>query len=219
MRNLLPNPCRWTRNRRIFASSSPLPPRMPDVLIDELSALLSESLRRHPHAFDQLMTRAHRDLRQIAHRERLVFDAGETLSTTALVNEAYLKLKASPPPDAIDRRQFFGIAARAMRQILVDHTRALRAAKRGGGVVHESLSAAEQMTQAPSEDLLALDEALKLLSAANARAAEVVQLRFFAGLGDVEIGALLGIEESTVRRDWLKARGWLFQHLQDQPVA
>jgi RNA polymerase sigma factor (TIGR02999 family) len=192
---------------------------MPDILIDELSALLSASLRQHPHAFDQLMTRAQRDLRQIAHRERMTFGAGETLSTTALVNEAYLKLKASPPPDAIDRRQFFGIAARAMRQILVDHARAQRADKRGGGISHESLSAAEQLAQPPGEDILALDEALRLLSEANARAAEVVQLRFFAGLGDVEIGLLLGIEESTVRRDWLKARGWLYQRLQDTPPS
>jgi RNA polymerase sigma factor (TIGR02999 family) len=185
------------------------------VLEQTINALLSDLATRSPGALDALMAAAQRDLRQIAHRERMLVGGGETLSTTALVNEAYLKLSAGQLPSAMDRRLFFGIAARAMRQILVDHARAASAAKRGGGAKHESLAAAEQQPAelARADEVLALDDALGALERANTRAAEVVQLRYFAGLGDAEIGRLLGIDESTVRRDWVKARGWLFERL------
>jgi RNA polymerase sigma factor (TIGR02999 family) len=148
-------------------------------------------------------------------------DGGATLSTTALVNEAYLKLAGSRLPADVDRRLFFGAAARVMRQVLVDHARAAQAIKRGSGAQHEPLSAAAAVAApaARTDDLLALDQALDRLAAANARAAEVVHLRYFAGLSDAEIGALLGVEESTVRRDWIKARGWLYQHLGDGAPA
>lgn len=191
----------------------------PPTLEATLTALLGELATATPGALDALVAAAQRDLRQIAHRERIAFGPGETLSTTALVNEAYLKLAGSRLPDDVDRRLFFGIAARVMRQVLVDHARAARAAKRGGGAVHESLSAAERVADGDVrlDDLVSLDAALDGLAAANARAAEVVQLRYFAGLGDREVADLLGVDESTVRRDWLKARGWLFQHLGGGP--
>lgn len=162
-----------------------------------------------------LMAVVHGDLRAIAHRERMLGGAGPTLSTTALVNEAWIRLREGKLPADVDRRLFFGIAARAMRQVLVDYARERRAAKRGGGRAHDSLSAADQVASAdaPADELLALDDALSALERTNARAAEVVQLRYFGGLGDAEIGEVLGVEESTVRRDWLKARGWLYQRL------
>lgn len=184
-----------------------------DTLSAGFAALLARLDPAQPGALDALIAAAQHDLRRIARRERLSLGAGETLSTTALVNEAYLKLVDGTLPAPIDRRLFFGIAARCMRQVLVDHLRAARADKRGGGVAALSLSAAAQLAAADDIDLLALDAALAALEKVSARAAEVVQLRYFAGLGDREIGELLGVNEATVRRDWLKARGWLFGFL------
>lgn len=162
---------------------------------------------------DVLMSGAQQALRRIAHRQRLSLDG--TLSTTELVHEAWLRLNDSALPQPIDARGFFAIAARVMRQVLVDHIRVRRAQKRGGGLPAESLSAAlEQASPDPAaEEVLLIDQALDALRLQHARAADVVQLRYFAGLSDVEIGALLGVEESTVRRDWLKARAWLYAHL------
>lgn len=182
---------------------------------DTVSELLKRLGSARAESLGQLMGVVQSDLRAIAHRERLLGNASPTLSTTALVNEAWLKLREGRLPDAIDRRMFFGIAARAMRQILVDYARERRAAKRGGGKPHDSLSAADQVVsaEAPTDELLALDDALAALERTNERAAEVVQLRYFGGLADAEIGEVLGIDESTVRRDWLKARGWLHERL------
>jgi RNA polymerase sigma factor (TIGR02999 family) len=189
-------------------------------IAETLDALLGRLAASEPGALDALVAATQRDLRRIAHRERLAIGGGETLSTTALVNEAYLKLAGSRLPADVDRRLFFGAAARVMRQVLVDHARAAHALKRGSGAVHESLSAAAGVPapETRADDLLALDQALDGLAQANARAAEVVGLRYFAGLGDAEIAGLLGVDESTVRRDWIKARGWLFQRLGEDPA-
>jgi RNA polymerase sigma factor (TIGR02999 family) len=189
-------------------------------IAETLDAMLARLATREPGALDALVSATQADLRRIAHRERLAMGGGETLSTTALVNEAYLKLAGSRLPADVDRRLFFGAAARVMRQVLVDHARAAHALKRGSGAVHESLSAAGAVAApaARTDDLVALDQALDGLAAANGRAAEVVNLRYFAGLGDGEIADLLGVDESTVRRDWIKARGWLFQHLGGEPA-
>ena len=186
---------------------------------DTVSELLRRLSSARAESLGELMAAVQGDLRAIAHRERLIGGAGPTLSTTALVNEAWLKLREGRLPSDMDRRLFFGIAARTMRQVLVDYARERRAAKRGGGRAHESLSAAEQLEagDTPADELLALDDALVALERTNARAAEVVQLRYFGGLGDAEIGEVLGVDESTVRRDWLKARGWLYQRLHGGP--
>jgi RNA polymerase sigma factor (TIGR02999 family) len=162
-----------------------------------------------------LIVAAQADLRRIAHGQRAAFAAGETLSTTALVNEAYLRLVRSNLPQPLDRRFFFGIAARTMRQILVDHARAGAADKRGAGAVHTTLSAADALPDPAlaADDMLLLEDALLALERASARAAEIVNLRYFGGLTDAEIGTLLEIDESTVRRDWSKARGWLHRRL------
>jgi RNA polymerase sigma factor (TIGR02999 family) len=155
------------------------------------------------------------DLRRIAHRERSAMNAGDTLSTTALINDAYLKLSAGALPVFADRAHFYAIAARAMRQLLVDYARTRLTQKRGGGV--DAVPLTDRLGIADDPDAAArvieLGEALDRLEAHSARLAQVVYLRFYAGLSDVEIGGLLGIEESTVRRDWLKARGWLFRAL------
>ncbi len=186
-----------------------------NVNLDPVLELLRDLAAERTGSLGELVAAVQQDLRSIAHRERVVVGAGTTLSTTALVNEAYIRLSEGRLPEAMDRRHFFGVASRAMRQILVDYARAQRAAKRGGGKAHESLSAAEHVgTDAAADEMIALDDALATLASASARAAEVVELRYFGGLTDAEIATLLGVNEATVRRDWIKARGWLYQRLE-----
>lgn len=196
-------------------------PMVPESITQSLEPLLAALRTQQPGALGQLIRATQQDLRRIARRERLDGGGGETLSTTALVNEAYIRLARSGLPSDVDRRLFFGAAARVMRQVLIDHARSTDAEKRGGGVQHESLSAALGIAAPEAQPIewLALDRALEDLAAANQRAAEVVQLRFFAGLGDAEIAGLLAVDESTVRRDWAKARGWLHQRLADRHPA
>jgi RNA polymerase sigma factor (TIGR02999 family) len=185
----------------------------------EIAELLRQLSADTPGTLSALIVAAQHDLRRIAHRERVAFGPGETLSTTALVNEAYLRLSHGKLPQPLDRRYFFGIASRAMRQILVEHARAHSAQKRGGGAIHTTLSAAEGMPDPAlaAEDLLVLDDALSALEEVSVRAAEIVYLRYFGGLTDAEIGALLDIDQSTVRRDWSKARGWLYRRMTGPP--
>lgn len=187
--------------------------RAEDEWATALQQALTQALAQEDR-LEALISGAQQELRRIAHRQRLGFDG--TLSTTELVHEAWLRLHAASLPQPVDARSFFGIAARVMRQVLVDHVRARRAQKRGGGAAAESWSAAlGQPSGDPAvEELLLIDQALEALRLQHARAADVVQLRYFAGLSDAEIGQLLGVEESTVRRDWLKARAWLHAHLE-----
>jgi RNA polymerase sigma factor (TIGR02999 family) len=181
----------------------------------EIATLLRQLSAGKPSALSALIVAAQQDLRRIAKSERVAAGAGETLSTTALVNEAYLRLSRSALPQPLDRRFFFGIAARTMRQILVDHARAESAQKRGSGDIHTTLSAADALPDPAmaADDLLVLDDALAALERASLRAAEIVHLRYFGGMTDAEIAALLDIDESTVRRDWAKARGWLHRRM------
>ncbi|MBD9535620.1 sigma-70 family RNA polymerase sigma factor [Stenotrophomonas sp. STM01] len=164
----------------------------------------------------QLMTDMQGELRQIARYRRRRGAVGETLSTTALINEAYLRFAASPELfQHIDRNHFLAIAARAMRNIVINHARDRVAQKRGSGVRHETLGQVEVM-QADldeAEQLLELNDALERLEKLRPRLARVVQLRYFAGLSEEETGEVLEIDRSTVRRDWLKARGWLYERL------
>ena len=185
--------------------------------LQQMTALL-RSTAPSGAALADWMREAQADLRRVAHAERMALRAGETLSTTALVNEAWLRF-AQAGSRFVDRKHFFATAARAMRQVLVDHVRAQRAQKRGAGAAHAQI---EDVLDLASDDpfgadLLVIDAALSALEAALPRAAQVVHLRYFVGLDDREIGSLLGIEESTVRRDWLKARAWLFLHLGGRP--
>ena len=190
-----------------------MPMRSDEEALSEVTALLRELAGRAdglPRLFEHMQD----DLRRVARRERHALRAGDTLSTTALVNEAFLKLERSGLPAFTDRRHFYGIAGRAMSQVLVDYARARISQKRGGGESHDTLGAAGTAEDADdAERMLEINEALDRLEAARPRLAQVVHLRYYAGLTDREIGSLLGVEESTVRRDWQKARGWLFQTL------
>lgn len=164
----------------------------------------------------QLMTDMQGELRQIARYKRRRGAVGETLSTTALINEAYLKFAASPELfQQIDRNHFLAIAARAMRNIVINHARDRVAQKRGSGARHETLGQvdATPVDLEEAEQLLELNDALERLEKLRPRLARVVQLRYFAGLSEEETAEVLDIDRSTVRRDWLKARGWLYERL------
>lgn len=154
------------------------------------------------------------NLRQHARRERRRVSAGETLRTTALVNEAFLRLHRSG--NWQDERHFLHAAALAMRQALVDHARRRLAEKRGGGRV-DSLEDHPGLEPAwiDDEQLVQLDESLGELATLNPRLARVVECRFFGGYSEVETARILGITDRTVRRDWIKARAWLYQRLRE----
>ena len=140
--------------------------------------------------------------------------AGHTLQTTALVHEAYLRLVGGSSVEWKGRAHFFGVAAKAMRSILVDHARARAAAKRGGAAPAITLDEASA-TSAPREDVdvLALHDALDRLAELDARKSQLVELRYFGGLGIDEAAAVLGVSPATVKRDWTTARAWLRREL------
>ena len=171
-------------------------------------------------ALDELLPVVYAELRRQARRALRREAAGHTLQPTALVHEAYLKLVDQRPDRWQGRAQFFGVAARCMRQVLVDAARTRRAAKRGGGARAITLGDAEGLVAAPSgggeaagDDVLALDEALTRLAALDPDQARIVELRYFAGLSIEESAAALGISPATLKRRWALARAWLLREL------
>jgi RNA polymerase sigma factor (TIGR02999 family) len=151
----------------------------------------------------------HRLANSFLRRER----PGHTLQTTALVNEAYLRLIDDNAVGWQNRAHFFGIAAQLMRRILVDHARRRRKLKRGGGALRLSLAEAETVVEGPTADIIALDEALSSLSKFDARKSRIVELKFFGGLQEEAIAEVLKISLRTVQREWNLARAWLYQEL------
>jgi len=167
------------------------------------------------HARDQLFAAVYPQLRQIASRFLQHERGDHTLEPTALVNELALRLLGSEPIAYTDRTHFFALAAQMMRRILIDHARARIAEKRGGVQQRVNLSSVDKWQPAPrSEDVLRLDQALSKLEQADARAAKVVELRFFGGLHEQEVADVLGVSVITVKRDWKVARAWLVDQLQ-----
>lgn len=166
-------------------------------------------------AFDRLFPLVYDELRRIAHRQLGRERSDHTLDTTALVHEAYLKLVDQTRAKFEDRAHFFAVAARAMRRILVDYARRHRALKRGGTQARVSLDDAMLIADERADTLLALDEALTRLAELDERMTRVVECRFFGGLTEEETAAALAITARTVRRDWLKAKGWLAQALRE----
>jgi RNA polymerase sigma factor (TIGR02999 family) len=181
--------------------------------ITELVAGLHDS---GPEGWDRVLPIVYDELRRIAHRElRRQSGGGHTLNTTALVHEAYFKLVDQTAMSYGERAHFFGVASRAMRQVLIDHARRYATAKRGGGWQRLSLEAADVSVEERADILLALDEALTRLAVLNERLARVVECRFFGGLSEAETASVLGVTDRTVRRDWTKARLWLFSELEE----
>ena len=164
-------------------------------------------------ALDSLIPLVYEELRRIAQHYIRNERPGHTLQSTALVHEAYVRMIQQDLPDWQNRAHFFAVAAQLMRQILVDHARAYRADKRGGGVCNVALDEAEEDALQVDVDILALDDALKTLSAMDPQQGEVVELRFFGGLSIEDTAEVLGISSSTVKRDWITARAWLHREL------
>jgi len=187
----------------------------------EMAAAVARLRHGVPHEVDALVPLVYAELRRMAHRQLAAERRGHTLSTTALVHETYLRLADLTRAECATRAQFFGLAARAMRRVLVDYARRYRAARRGGpGRRTISLDDVEAGGDAGalnaatrSDDLLALDEALERLAAVDPRAARVVECRFFGGLTEAETAEVLGVSRRTVAGDWVMAKGWLYQAL------
>jgi RNA polymerase sigma factor (TIGR02999 family) len=179
-------------------------PRRRDAMTESPTELLDAAGRGDEAAQGRLFTLLYEELRRCAHRQ--LGGRGETLSTTALVHETFVKLVAADTLRLESRRHFMALAARAMRQVLVDHARRAGADKRGGGAAFVTLD--DRVPDAPPEacEVLALDRALAELERVDARAARVVQLHFFGGLSFLSIAELEGLNERTIKRDWQAAR-------------
>jgi RNA polymerase sigma factor (TIGR02999 family) len=164
-------------------------------------------------AFDQLFPLVYDELRRIAHRHLRGERTGQTLATTDLVHEAYFSLIGIERVSWADRAHFLAVAARAMRRVLINRAEARGAQKRGGGRQQDSLDANALPAAVPDEQLLALDEALRLLEARNERYGRIVECRFFAGMSIEETASVLSVSPATVKRDWTLARAWLHREL------
>ncbi|HVG34463.1 MAG TPA: sigma-70 family RNA polymerase sigma factor [Pyrinomonadaceae bacterium] len=165
-------------------------------------------------ALNELIPLVEQELHRIAHQYMNRESPGHTLQTTALVNEAYLRLIDQNSVRWQNRAHFFAIAAQTMRRILIDHARKSTRAKRGGKARKISLDEVAIVSHDQSAELVALDEALERLAALDPRRGRVVELRFFGGLNVDEIAEVLGISANTVTRDWNMARAWLTRELQ-----
>src|SRR3954452_16789367 len=175
----------------------------------DVTRILSAIEQGDPRASQELLPLVYRELRRLA-RQRLAHEKpGQTLQATALVHDAYLRLVRTADPGWDGRGHFFAAAAEAMRRILVENARRKAAAKAGGGRRRLDLAEAEPAIEGPKLDLLALDEALEALEARDPRKAQLIKLRYFAGLTVDEAAAALGISPSTADNDWAYARSWL----------
>jgi RNA polymerase sigma-70 factor, ECF subfamily len=180
---------------------------------DRITDLLLAARNGDRAAMGELFPVVYDVLRRMAHRKLAGERAGHTLSTTALVHEAYVQLVRLDRIEWQGRAHFLAIAAQSMRNILVDYALKRKAAKRGGGREHASLSGVLALAEAPASDVLSLHEALKRLEALDARQSRVVECRFFAGMSVEETAEALGVSPASVKRDWAVARAWLNREL------
>jgi RNA polymerase sigma factor (TIGR02999 family) len=194
--------------------------------MSEVTRILSAIEQGDPSAAEQLLPLVYDELRRLAAQKLAHEQPGNTLQATALVHEAYLRLVASPgrksgekAPPWDGRGHFFAAAAEAMRRILIDQARHKRRPKHGGDRRRVDLDGAAALVAAPADDLLALDEALTKLAAEEPTKAELVKLRFFAGLTTAEAANVLGISVATADRYWTYARVWLYAELSDSGPA
>jgi RNA polymerase sigma factor (TIGR02999 family) len=191
--------------------------------VDEITQVLNAIEEGDPHAADQLLPLVYDELRKLAAQKLAQEKPGQTLQATALVHEAYLRLvtgaqrEPEVPAKCWDSRgHFFAAAAEAMRRILVESARRKHGPQRGGNFTRHDLDPGQPAPPGPSPRLLALDEALDRLAAIEPRAAEVVKLRYFAGLTVAEAAAVLGVSPRTADNDWAYARAWLVTALRDE---
>jgi RNA polymerase sigma-70 factor (ECF subfamily) len=170
-----------------------------------------------PAAFDQLMPIVYAELRKMAKRHMSLQSPGHTLQTTALINEAYIRIAGDLGRKWQNRAHFFGFAATAMRHVLVDHARAAHTAKRGGERKPVPLEEAAVFSTDRMGEIVALDDALTALAKLHERQSKVVEMRFFGGLSVEETAEVLAVSPDTVMRDWRAAKAWLYRELR-QPL-
>lgn len=179
----------------------------------EVTRLLDDVREGDREAFDRLFPLVYRELRRIAAGRLAGARRDHTLAPTAVVHEAYLKMVDQKGVPWQSRAHFFAIAARAMRQILIDHARRKQAIKRGGDLHPTTLTRKPLGLEIPIDEMLALDEALDRLEELDPRLRQVVEMRFFGGLEEKEVAEVLGLTTRTIQRDWTKARAWLYKEL------
>jgi len=179
----------------------------------EVTQLLVEWSNGDKAALDRLMPLVHAELRRLAHRYMSRERPGHTLQTTALVNEAYVRLVNREDVHWQNRAHFFAIAAELMRTILVDHARSHAYAKRGGGAQKIELDEAMIVSQERAAEVVALDDVLKELAKFDPQQSRIVELRFFGGLTIEETAEVLGLSPATIKREWSTAKAWLYHEL------
>ena len=185
----------------------------PSVSPHEVTKLLKEWSHGDNAALGELTPLVYEELRRLAHHFMEGQRPDHTLQTTALVDEAYLRLADQTSPSWQNRAHFFAVAARAMRQILVNYAKSSRAQKRGGGAVKVELDEAAIVSPEQSKAIVDLHEALERLGTLDSRKARVVELKYFGGLNHAEIAEVMKISTMTVRRDWVFAKAWLYDEL------
>ena len=188
-------------------------PRLAQEPPHQITQLLAEWSEGNQSALDELYPLVYEELHRLARRYMSREKKGHTLQTTALINEAYVRLVDQRNVHWANRSHFFAISAQIMRRILIDHARRHAYAKRGGGAQQVSLEEVATVARDLGSDLVRLDEALKTLAEMDPRRSQVVELRYFGGLNNEEIAGVLKISENTVTRDWNMARAWLYQQL------
>jgi len=180
---------------------------------NEITELLKDWNGGDQTALDKLMPLVYDELHRLAHQHMRREQHGHMLQTSALINEAYLRLVDQPQIRWESRAHFFGIAARLMRRILVDEARKRNSAKRGGRAIEVSLVEGANIAEEQAANVVALDDALRTLQAIDSRQSEIVELRFFGGLSIEETAEVLKVSPGTVMRDWTFARAWLRQQM------
>lgn len=180
-----------------------------------ITRLLHEAKKGSSEAYDDLLPLVYDQLREIAHRRLRQHRPGETLNTTALVHEAYLKMADRAQVDWQDRAHFFAVSSRAMRFVLLDYARAQTADKRGGRAAHVSIDRLQIAADERALDLLTLHEAVDRLTEMNQRLGRLIEYKFYGGLNYEEIAEVTGLSTPTLKRDWRRARTWLYRHLKE----
>ncbi|HEX4665862.1 MAG TPA: sigma-70 family RNA polymerase sigma factor [Chthoniobacterales bacterium] len=181
-----------------------------------VTQLLGDWRRGDTGALERLIPLVQPELHRLAHHYMSRERAGHTLQTTALINEAYLRLVDNSKPLWQNRKHFVAAAAQLMRRIMVDHARQRLSLKRGGGAVRVTLDETAWVTDTRSEELLALDEALESLAALDPRKSQIVELRYFGGLTAEETAEFLNLSLRTVEREWNMAKAWLYRALSEK---
>ena len=186
----------------------------PDNNSHQISLLLIDWSKGDEYALEQLMPLVYEELRRMARNYMRRQPSGHTFQTTDLIHEAYLKIAGGEQPNWQSRSHFFGVAAKAMRHILVDYARSKNNRKRGGWQERVTLKENMRVTNQSSEEIVALDDALNRLAALDDRKVRVVEMKFFAGLHVAEIADVLKVSPETVKRDWSFAQTWLLRELE-----